>query len=330
MLPAKCFQSVRIADESEPSTALTPLAANYFIERVSLFHPPVTHQVVLSIKSEQNSHIMCCSTSFEKSTRPRRLIVPDEIALPSSRIELMSTKNTMHSRRGKFANNISNPTAPMMTHLATDRTKSYAEIFFDALPMLVSITAGIYKTNASILNECFTHIMYDYCPTKAMAPASSSASCSNLICLIIQVVYLIDILRNFLCTNDNNANVINSKRRKVLKYILTWFIIDAINIIPWEAMIVQPLYNYHSRRHAIFKIIGFLRVCPEITKRWQYIVKARRIARSLGYHRHLRYVRHMPKYILFFTRMKMILIVRGLQHVRWTNRLLGGIRKRTS
>ena len=267
---------------------------------------------------------MCLCTSADNAARPRQLLVANDIVSLSTveRVERIASKSVR-------------PSKSTDTHRHPLSKTSHQEIFFDALPMIVSATAGIYNTNTSIIQECFSHIMYDYCPTKGISTTStsssyllSSLSWSNVICLFIHAIYFFDILRKIVSSSDDTvSDATKSKRRRVLTYMLTWFIIDAISMVPWEGIIVQPIFNNERKRHIVFKVIGFLRACPAIKKRWQYIVKARRLARSLGYRHHMRHVRHIHKYIIFFTRMKMILLVRCLQHARWTKRLLSSIRK---
>ena len=202
-----------------------------------------------------------------------------------------------------------------------------AKFFLDCLPLLFSMIS-INWTHASILKECFSAMLLNQCSAdKETSPLSSSNGYAATLCAVLcQTIYVLDVGRNFL-DNNNVPRQSSSKFSRIWQYMFTWFVVDTIYIMPWEQLIVQPVFDLHRKKHVFFKAVSFLRACPAIRKRWRYIIKARRIAIALGYQQPLKHVHHVPKYLLFFKRMKLILLIRVIQNARRVRRLLSDLKR---
>lgn len=204
-------------------------------------------------------------------------------------------------------------------------TTLMATTFLNCLPLLLSLTT-IRWTHSSILEECFSTIILSKCPNKAPPLILSNGNAALYLAIMCQMVYVLDICRNLL-DNIKFPTKSPSMCGGVLQYVFTWLVIDIMYIVPWELLIVQPVFDVNRKRHVILKITCFLRACPAIRKHWHYLTKARRILKTFGYHQHLIYARHFPKYLLFFNRMKLVLLIRAVQYARWVWRLIADLGK---
>ena len=194
-------------------------------------------------------------------------------------------------------------------------------IIWEALTVLLSI----YKTNQSTLNRCFMGMAKNYCAAKPELPPVAAAfgfhslDLGSVLGISLHAFYVVDIVLNLFSARKNG------KWSHFFRYIATWFLIDALNILPWEPIAIRSILK--SEPGLLDKIGGFLRACPAIKKRRHLIVRVHGMARSLGY-KPLRHVHQFAKFIDVLKRMKMILLVRGLQHVRLMKRTARAVTER--
>ena len=286
----------------------------------------------------------CCEQVVATRTRTRRiptgymycdtpaLLNVEDITLNPPESSLVSSSLIKPDPCSPHSHSTHSMSLQQKVGLSSSRTplRAMATTVLDCLPLLFSLTA-INKTNTSILKECFSTMIIDHCSTDdrslRIPTTFFSVDPAMLFAILYQMILILDILRNFVCSDPRQPT---ARAKRILQYLLTWFIIDAINITPWEQLIVQPTFDFNRKKHILVKIIGLLRACPAIRRRWHYLIKARRLAMAFGYRRHLKYARHLPKYLVFFNRMKMILLIRMLQKARWVKRLLADIRMNIS
>jgi hypothetical protein len=142
-----------------------------------------------------------------------------------------------------------------------------------------------------------------------------------------EIWFSIDILLNFAAERKISSQVILREPRKVwARYLTTWFAVDLLSLVPWEALYVQPIIEQQNRRSiwkkTLFRSRAVLRFCRRLGGRhfklFGQVARHSKLHAGVGALRLIRLlVKYVPKYILFFRNMKAIVAVRALRQVHW-------------
>ena len=71
----------------------------------------------------------------------------------------------------------------------------------------------------------------------------------NYVLILIDIIYIIDVILNFLKGYRNFDEHLVFKKRKILKhYLKTWFIIDFLQAIPFFSLFIYNIFAIVSRQ----------------------------------------------------------------------------------
>jgi len=211
---------------------------------------------------------------------------------------------------------------PPRTHL---RVGCILKILWDALTILLSLTASPYATHASIRDRCFHHILDEMCSKKGLLPSVMFLNTRlNIITMCINIWFALDILLNFFHEIQRRSMVTTQGRTIQRSYLKTWFLIDAISIMPWETILVQPSLIRQHKENVFLKILGVARAIPFVKRRWYYVSACCRLLKYAGW-KPMRIIKYIPQYIVFFHEMKVVLIFRALRQIHWIQRLVRSV-----
>lgn len=199
--------------------------------------------------------------------------------------------------------------------------KSNHKVIWDMLTVFLSATVGTYTTHASIQNRCFAvYYLNEYCEARDWAP--NDYPCFRIASALVQIWFILDILMNF----TPIRRPVNDEKRRIIQsgstsYFKTWFFVDIFSILPWERVLVHPIFELRRQRNPWQQSIILVRQSPKLFKNFRRFFRVWRTARSIGWKTGW-LVRHAPTYTLFFSKMKVVLLIRALREIRWITRAL--------
>ena len=179
------------------------------------------------------------------------------------------------------------------------------KIAWDVLTMLWSLL-GAYRTHIRIRDRVFDQ--------------------SPLI-FLTEIWFLLDIILNFVTEHKTrNGEVIRDGKTVWARYLTTWFVIDALSLIPWERIYVRPIVEKIKRRNFFQKTFFRSRAVVRVSRvlRGRHIKLFGRVSRQTG--TPLRQlvtliIKYVPKYLVFLRNMKGALAVRSLRLVHWLHNI---------
>mmetsp|Transcript_3073 Transcript_3073/g.8331 ORF Transcript_3073/g.8331 Transcript_3073/m.8331 type:complete len:426 (-) Transcript_3073:1793-3070(-) len=154
-----------------------------------------------------------------------------------------------------------------------------------------------------------------------------------------QAWFLMDILLNFFTERKtSNGEIISDHRRIVARYLTSWFAVDILSLIPWEALYVKPLIEIQNRRgffkKSFFRSKAVVRVTTHLRGkhfRWFGAIAKQTKHHGIGAQRLLRLIiKYVPKYIMFLKNMKGVVAVRMLRFVHWSRRSIKNLESTAS
>ena len=139
---------------------------------------------------------------------------------------------------------------------------------------------------------------------------------------ILRLWFLCDVFMNFFTMHvDSDGEVCGDFSSVAYRYLTTWFVVDVLSLVPWELFLVQPLINEQARRgwitKAFFRTKGVVKVTTIVRGkhvRWFNRVKRQTKVVGVGGGRLLKaIIKYLPKYMLYFKRMRIVLPVRVMR-----------------
>ena len=148
---------------------------------------------------------------------------------------------------------------------------------------------------------------------------------------ITEVWFFIDILLNFL--TEHKSTYGRTYKAVWARYLTTWFVVDALSLMPWERLYVQPLFDEQKRRGFFVKSFFRTRAVVRVTRllRGRHFKLFGQVAKQtkhagVGASRLLHLIiRYVPKYLMFYRNMKGVLVVRVLRQVHWIRKLIKNV-----
>ena len=233
------------------------------------------------------------------------------------------------------------------------------KITWDVLTILLSLTVGVYTTHAAIRDRCFlhnynlhfnigsgSHDLEEHCSSTAqnrfdldnvmharwIPTVEVFGHKFNAFAVFIEVWFFVDIILNFFTQHKvGDTGVVLTKGREVkLRYLKTWFVVDALSLVPWERVLIQPVIDLQNRRNwfqkTFFRSRAVVRVTPKVMRnlRKTNILMFGRVARQTGWGQAglvKKMIRYMPRYLMFYRNMKGALAVRTLRQVHWFRKI---------
>jgi hypothetical protein len=113
------------------------------------------------------------------------------------------------------------------------------------------------------------------------------------------------------------------------RYLTTWFIVDALSLVPWEQHFVKPIIEMQNRRNlfqkSFFRSKAVLRVTSRIF-RGRYVKNISQIVKHsrqyCGPRKLVQFIiKYVPKYVLFYRNMRCALAVRSLRQIHWIRKV---------
>jgi len=142
--------------------------------------------------------------------------------------------------------------------------------------------------------------------------------------------FVMDMLLCFVTEQKMNGQTLKRPIAVWARYLTTWFVIDAISLIPGELIFVQPLIDRQNKRNIFTKYFFRSKAVVRVTRvlrgrhfRWfGSVAKQSRRAGMGGARRLLRLIiKYVPKYWMFLRNMKGIIVLRVLRQWHWIRRL---------
>lgn len=179
------------------------------------------------------------------------------------------------------------------------------KVAWDVLTMLWSLL-GAYRTHIRIRDRVFDQ--------------------SPLI-MLTEIWFTLDIMLNFVTEHKTRSgDVIKDGKTVWARYLTTWFIIDALSLIPWERIYVRPIVEKIKRRNFFQKTFFRSRAVVRVSRvlRGRHIKLFGRVSRQTG--TPLRrmvtlIIQYLPKYLVFLRNMKGAMMVRTLRLVHWLHNI---------
>jgi hypothetical protein len=146
----------------------------------------------------------------------------------------------------------------------------------------------------------------------------------------IEVWFFVDVLLNFITEHKTSTGEIVRDGRTVwARYLTTWFVIDALSLVPWEQIYVRPIVEKQQRRNIFAKTFFRSRSVVRVSRilRGRHVKLFGRVARQtkqvgVGGQRLLRLIiKYLPKYLLFYRNMRSVLAIRVLRQVHFVRKL---------
>jgi hypothetical protein len=171
-------------------------------------------------------------------------------------------------------------------------------------------------------------LFYIYVTHTSIRDRSIRSSNFGLVC---DAWFLVDILLNFVTEyRTDQGTVLNKSQAVWARYLTTWFVVDALSLVPWESLYVKPIYEMQKRRHFVKKYFFRTRAVVRVTRvlRGRHLRLFGKVARhtrhaGVGANRLLRLlIKYVPKYFIFYRNMKGVLAVRLLRQVHWMRKIL--------
>lgn len=170
-------------------------------------------------------------------------------------------------------------------------------------------------------------VFYIYVTHTSIRDRSIRTSNFGLVC---DAWFLVDILLNFMTEYRTEQGFVLRRGQAVwARYLTTWFVVDALSLVPWESLYVKPIIEMQNRRHFFKKYFFRTKAVIRVTRvlRGRHFRLFGKVARhtrhaGVGANRLLRLlIKYVPKYLLFYRNMKGVLAVRMLRQVHWMRKL---------
>lgn len=151
------------------------------------------------------------------------------------------------------------------------------------------------------------------------------------------VWFFIDILLNFFTDHRTSDGQLLSRGREVWgRYLTTWFVIDALSLLPWERMFLRPIIQMQNRRNIVIKWFFRSKAVIKVTRilRGRHFKAFGMVAKrtkNIGYggHRLLQLIiKYVPKYVLFYRNMKCVLILKTLRQIHFVKKIFRNLRSK--
>jgi len=153
----------------------------------------------------------------------------------------------------------------------------------------------------------------------------------NIVAIFIECWFTIDMILNFFTEHTlRDGRVIRQGRAVKMRYLTTWFAVDALSLVPWERVLVQPIIEMQNRRNIFKKTFvrskAVLRVTPKVLRnlRKTNLLMFGRVAKQTGWgSRGLiqKMIKYIPKYLMFYRNMKGALAIRLLRQIHWFRKI---------
>ncbi|EJK68519.1 hypothetical protein THAOC_10292 [Thalassiosira oceanica] len=179
------------------------------------------------------------------------------------------------------------------------------KIAWDTLTMLWALL-GAYRTHTRIRDRVFDQ--------------------SPLI-LLTEIWFTLDIFLNFVTEHKTRrGELIRDGKAVWARYLTTWFLIDALSLIPWERIYVRPVVEKIKRRNFFQKTFFRSKAVVRVSRilRGRHVKLFGQVSRRTGtpLHRLVQLViKYLPKYLVFLRNMKGALLVRGLRFIHWLHNM---------
>ena len=187
-----------------------------------------------------------------------------------------------------------------------------------------TILSKFYGTVLTILLS----VLYIYATHTSIRDRSIRTSNFGLVC---DAWFLVDILLNFVTEYRSEDGVVLRQGQAVwARYLTTWFVVDALSLVPWESLYVKPIIEMQNKRRFFKKYFFRTRAVIRVTRvlRGRHFRLFGKVARrtkhaGVGANRLLRLlIKYVPKYLLFYRNMKGVLMVRMLRQVHWMRKMM--------
>jgi hypothetical protein len=187
------------------------------------------------------------------------------------------------------------------------------KILWDILTVILSITHG-YLTHVAIRDRKF-----------GVSPFIA----------FCDVWFLVDILLNFTTERKTSSGEVLSDHRSIIaRYLTSWFAVDALSLVPWEVLYIQPLIELQNRRGILQKSFFRSKAVVRVTRhlrgrhfRWFGTVAKHTKQYGVGGQRLLRLIiKYIPKYWMFFRNMKGVVAIRLFRFLHWSRRFFMNVR----
>ena len=183
------------------------------------------------------------------------------------------------------------------------------KVFWDIMTFILSI-ANAYVTHTRIRDRKFA------------GPPPFVAFCD--------LWFFLDILLNFVTERKtSDGEILRDFQSVWARYLTSWFAIDALSLMPWERLYVQPIIEKQNRRGLIrktfFRSRAVVRVSTHLRGRhfrwFGQVARHTKPHLGVGAQRLFRLIiKYVPKYVLFVRNMKGVVAVRVLRQVQWFRR----------
>jgi hypothetical protein len=156
--------------------------------------------------------------------------------------------------------------------------------------------------------------------------------------IFTNIWFFIDILLNFFTDHRTSDGQLLSRGREVWgRYLTTWFVVDALSLLPWERMFLRPIIQMQNRRNIVIKWFFRSKAVIKVTRilRGRHFKAFGMVAKrtkSIGYggHRLLQLIiKYVPKYILFYRNMKCVLILKTLRQIHFVKKIFRNLRSKS-
>lgn len=191
------------------------------------------------------------------------------------------------------------------------------KIMWDICTIFLSLTAGLYTTHAGMRDKCFPHLLNNKCASKTALPFFFGCIPGDVLVTFLDLWCVADIMFNFLLEDRSHRR----EKRSRQSYLKTWFLVDVISMLSWEVIFVQPVF--HQKKKIVDKVIDLCKVLPVLKKRLPLLVKLLLAVKAAKCRLSslFCFIRFAPKYIVFTLKMKVVLLMRVMRHVRLQRRL---------
>jgi len=277
--------------------------SDYYIENIEITQPPSTLRGSISGTS------LCSDVS--STSKDNASLVPslaqdslesDSIIIRNADDGVRQRHITENASRWRFALKKERKTTWLIP--ANHRLK----ILWDVYTVLLSF-ASLYATHQAIRDRRYEQ---------------------NLFHMLCNAWFFVDMILNFFTEHkSSDGSVIRDGKAVWARYLTSWFIIDALSLVPWEHVFVKPIIEMQNRRgffkKLFFRSRGVIRVSRKL--RGNHFRLFGRVANQTKHvgvssNKLLRLIiRYAPKYVLFFKNMRGVLAVRLLRQVHWIRKL---------
>lgn len=194
------------------------------------------------------------------------------------------------------------------------------KVLWDMCTIFLSLTAGMYTTHAGMRDKCFPHLLNNKCASKTALPFFFWCIPGDALVTFLDLWCVADIVFN--CLEDRSHR---RGKRSRQSYLKTWFLVDVISMLSWEVIFVQPVFQ--QKKKIVHKVIDLCKALPVLKKRLPLLIKLLLAVKAAKCRLSSLccLIRFAPKYIAFTLKMKVILVMRFVRHVRLQRRLLKNI-----